>query len=658
MDYINFSILAHIDAGKTTTTDRILYLTGNSSYIGNVDEGTALTDYLDEERERGISIVSGIANASWNEKELQIIDTPGHIDFIGEVIAPLSVVDNSILVVCGIHGIETQTEIIWKILKKRDINKFIFINKLDREQSNFYSIVENLKNRLNITPLVLTIPYYENDSLAGIIDILKQKYIQFENGFISKENDIPEAYRDISAIYYEDILDLLSKYDDMLLSKTLDGTVSEKDIESSIKNGVSNDLFIPIFSGSALKNIGISLLLDDATKYFSYSGSKNIVQINKNSTNPIVLYIFKIIYDKSIGNLFLARVYSGEIERGMTLYNPKSRECETIKNIYTIFVDSYIPIDSVETGVIAAFDGFHFSKASDTLCDVGNDITLENSEYPEPVIHQKLIPKDYDSYERFEKIASNLILTEPCLSITNDKESGYLTIGGMGELHIDVFLNRLKREHDIEFRVTPPEVAFRIKPKGRADIEHQTRLTIDEIELLLNISLEILPIDEDKNSIIFDKKFFADEDSTYLLDMMESGIERAIFGGSIYPLIGSNIVVKNIVCNHNDKLVNNSILEFASYNTVMELVKKLETTTYEPIMSIVVVTPENFTGVVLGDLHSRDIKVRETIYDDGDDIIDGSIFLKNMFGYSTTLRNITKGKATFTLVFDRWGDSL
>ena len=473
----NFGIIAHIDAGKTTTTERILFLTGATYKIGEVDEGTTITDWMDEERERGITITSAAVSCNWKNSLFHIIDTPGHVDFTAEVQRSLRVLDGAVVVFCGVAGVQTQSETVWKQADNYNIPRIVLINKLDRAGASFENVLTDIQKKLNVLPIPLNIPYYENDLLTGVIDLVTMKLVKFEEkGKIKEINNIPANQIRIAEHQRENLINELTKHDDKLLELALNSNIDETLIIKSIRNCTLKKYFIPVLAGSSLKNIGIPLLLDAIGYYLpspSDIGSIKGYFIKKDKWDNIIynvesrpiVYVFKIQFHREKGILAFVRIYSGKIKNGDNLFNPRTKKKERIQDLLKIYADKHERIEEASAGDIVCLSGIKNIVTGDTLCLEHNQVVLETLKFPEPVIFVKVEAKNAIDKEKFNSAKDHLLIEDPTLSYQEDAQTGQTLVGGMGELHIQIFLERIKKNYGIELKSGSPQVAYKETPK-------------------------------------------------------------------------------------------------------------------------------------------------------------------------------------------------
>ncbi len=656
----NFGIIAHIDAGKTTTTERILYLTGYTHKIGEVDEGTTITDWMTEERERGITITAASVSCVWSDAIFHIIDTPGHVDFTAEVQRSLRILDGAVVVFCAVGGVQTQSETVWKQADNFNIPKIIFINKLDRLGANFENVLDEINNKLNTKYIVLSIPYYQKENLAGIIDIINMKKVNFkDDGVIDSVSEIPEDYMEKASKYREKLIDVLTNYDDRLLELVLQEKASVNDIIESIRRSTIKRHFVPVLAGASLKNIGVPPLLDAIKNYLPSPDDIGFINgyfIKKDKWDKItfddkafpVVYVFKVQYNREKGIIAFVRIYSGTINNGDTLYNPRTKKKERIHDLLRSYADKFERLETAKAGDIVTLAGFKNIVTGDTLCSEGNQVILETLKFPEPVIFQRIEPKNSLDKDKLNSIMQYLLLEDPTITYKDDAHTGQTLIGGMGELHIQIFVERIKNSYGIELKTGNPYVSYRETPNGQGEFTFEFDKKIEGNVQHAVITLEVQPNERNKGNIV--KSELHKKDSE-LVANIEKGINDALKSGpeGAYPVIDTIIIIKSIV--YDASRSTPLALEAAANLCTSNLLRKVGTTLLEPIMKIEIDLPGEYTGNVIGELQSRGGIILDIQKKLEQENITASAPLRVMFGYTTTLRSLTQGKGSFTMEF-------
>ena len=656
----NFGIIAHIDAGKTTTTERILYLSGTTYKIGEVDEGTTVTDWMEEERERGITITSAAVSCLWKDSIFHIIDTPGHVDFTAEVQRSLRVLDGAVVVFCGVAGVQTQSETVWKQADLYKIPRIIYINKLDRIGANFDNAISDIKRKLNVTPVAISVPYYKNDNLIGVIDIIKMKKVSFkESGEINSIDNIPNEYIDIAEKYREELINVITSYDDKLLEKALESNITEELIIKSIRAGTIKRNYMPVIAGSSLKNIGVPLLLDAIDNFLPSPDDISSIDaffIKKGEWNKLkfdpdgdtVAYIFKVQFHREKGPLAFIRLYSGKLKNGDNLYNPRVKKRERIQDLLKIYADKFDRLESISAGDIVTISGMKNIGTGDTLCTENNQVVLESLKFPEPVIYVKIEAKNAIDKEKLNTAKQNLLIEDPTITYREDQDTGQTLIGGMGELHIQILLERIKKVYGIELKSGAPQVAYKETPKISGEYLYEFDKKIEGNVQHINIKLSAEPLKRNSGNLIENK--LHKKDRQYI-PFIEKGINESLKSGpeSAYPVIDCKVIIESV--DYDNSRVSSLAFEAAANLCTSYLLRKVETYLLEPIMKLEIDIPSNFTGIVMGELQSRNgiiIDVQKKI---NQDIIIAKAPLRVMFGYTTSLRSQTQGKGSFTMEF-------
>ena len=646
----NFGIIAHIDAGKTTTTERILYLSGMSHKIGAVDEGTTITDWMDEERERGITIVSAAVSCNWKESVFHIIDTPGHVDFTAEVQRSLRILDGAVVVFCGVSGVQTQSETVWKQADNYKIPRIVFINKLDRVGADFENVIDDIKKKFNTIAVPITIPLYENDSLKAVIDLITMEKISFdENGRISSNEAISEAAKKIAADHRENLIDILTSFDDELLEKALEGKIEKESIIASLRKGTLNRHYVPVICGSSLKNIGVPLLLDAITLYLPSPDDISSIdgyfvkqdrwdKISFNPDGDPVAYIFKVQYNREKGPLAFVRIYSGNIKIGQNLYNPRTKKRERIQDLLKVYADKFERMQEAFAGDIVTIAGLKDIATGDTLCFEHHQVTLESLTFPEPVIYVSIEAKNALDKEKLNTATQNLLMEDPTITCVEDEQTGQTLIGGMGELHIQIFLERVRKLYGVELKSGAPQVAYKETPKNSGEMKYEFDKKIEGNVQHAVITLSISPADRNSGITIENKLHKKDRE---FFENIENGINAALRSGpeGAYPVIDTKVVIESI--DYEASRTSKLAFEAAANLCTSYLLRDIGTNLLEPLMKLEIDVPNNFTGTVMGELQSRNGTIIDVNKKLNQDIIIAKAPLKVMFGYTTTLSNHT-----------------
>ncbi len=663
----NIGIAAHIDAGKTTTSERILYYTGSNYKVGEVHEGTATMDWMEQERERGITITSAATTCAWKGYTINLIDTPGHVDFTAEVERSLRVLDGVVAVFCAVGGVEPQSETVWRQADKYDVPRVAFVNKMDRIGADFPAVVKAMRERLGANAIPVQLPIGAEDDFEGVVDLIEQKAYYFPGvlGQPPKEGTIPPELAMSAKQGRDEIIEALSDFSDDIMTLYLEGKpVSSELIRKTMREAVIKLEAVPVLCGSAFKNKCVEPLLDAVVEYlpspidlpaikgFVPSDPEKIVERHSSLAEPFSALVFKIAVDPYLGRLFFLRVYSGKMDKGGVLYNPTSRQKERIGRIMRMHSNKREDIDSMEAGMIVAVPSLKSSRTGDTLCDEANPIVLENMEFPEPVISLAVEPATQQDKVKLAKGLNALADEDPTFRVHNDDESGQTVISGMGELHLEIIVDRLKREFGVDVKVGNPQVSYReaIRKPSRAEGKY-IRQSGGRGQYG-HVVFEIEPIEGGKFE--FEDKIVGGVIPKEFIAAVEKGLEESIQSGVLggYPVIG----VKVALVDGSYHEVDSSEMAFkiAASMGFKEAMKKADPVLMEPVMSVEVVTPEEYLGDVIGDISSRRGRIDGMDMKANARIVRAFVPLVGMFGYATDLRSKTSGRANYSMQFDHY----
>jgi len=673
--YRNIGIMAHIDAGKTTITERILFYTGVSHKIGEVHDGAATMDWMAQEQERGITITSAATTCFWsgmrnnyNSHRINIIDTPGHVDFTIEVERSLRILDGSVAVFCAVGGVESQSETVWRQADKYNIPRMAFINKMDRLGADFFRVVDQIKNNLKTNPLHLQIPIGKEEYFEGVVDLIKMRSIYWDkkNSGISFEyKEIPSELLDLCKKYHEKILEAAAESDETTMEKYLEnGTLSEDEILSNIRKRTIKGEIVPVFCGTAFKNKGVQALLDGIINFMpSPLDVKPISGISENGEKeekrtasdkePFSALAFKLTTDPYVGNLTFFRVYSGVLKSGDTVINSMKYKKERFGRILQMHANSREEIKEVYAGDIAAAVGLKYTSTGDTLSDLDNVITLEKMEFPEPVIHVAVEPKTKIDQEKMSIALGKLAQEDPSFRMSTDKESGQTIIAGMGELHLEIIVDRMKREFDVEASVGKPQVAYRETIRKSIEQEGKYIKQTGGRGQYGHVWLKIEPTKIGEGFIFVNKIVGGVIPKEYIAPI-EKGIKDQMQNGVIagYPVIDVKVTLFD--GSYHDVDSSEVAFKVASSQCFKEGSRKADPVLLEPIMKVEVITPENYMGDVVSDLNRRRGMIQNIIDSVSGKIIKSEIPLSEMFGYATSLRSQTQGRATYSMEFKKY----
>ena len=667
-DYRNIGIMAHIDAGKTTTTERILYYTGKSYKIGEVHDGAATMDWMEQEQERGITITSAATTCFWNEKRINIIDTPGHVDFTIEVERSLRVLDGAVAVFDSVAGVEPQSETVWRQANKYNVPRMCFVNKMDRIGADFYRCVEMIKDRLGSTPLVMQLPIGSESNYEGLIDLVQMKEIIWKEESLGAEFEYREIRDDLKAEaekYRSELIESAVEQDDEVMEQYLEGNEPDIDtIKKCIRKGVLDQSFVPVLNGTAFKNKGVQPLLDAVVDFMpSPTDVEAIKGINPDTDEemkressddePLSLLAFKVMNDPFVGNLTFARIYSGVLEAGQTLVNTVKNKKERIGRMLEMHSNSREDIKEARAGDIVALVGLKDTTTGDTLCGDDNQIILERMEFPEPVIEVAVEPKTKADQEKMGLALSRLAKEDPSFRVSSDNESGQTVISGMGELHLDILVDRMKREFKVEANVGAPQVAYRETFSKEAEIDYTHKKQSGGAGQFARLKIVITP-NQPGEGYNFTSEIVGGSIPKEYIPGVEKGIESVKETGALagFPII--DFSVRLIDGAYHD--VDSSVMAFeiAARAAFREVCRDAGIKLLEPIMKVEVVTPEEHLGDIIGDLNSRRGQISGTETRGPSTVIDSMVPLANMFGYVNTLRSMSQGRAVFTMLFDHY----
>ena len=667
-DYRNFGIMAHIDAGKTTTTERILYYTGKSHKIGEVHDGAATMDWMEQEQERGITITSAATTAFWNDKRLNIIDTPGHVDFTIEVERSLRVLDGAVALLDANAGVEPQTETVWRQADKYNVPRMIFVNKMDKLGADFDRCVTMIKERLGATPLVMQLNIGAESEFAGVVDLLKMKALiwQSENlGAAWDELDIPAELADRAAEARDALIETVVEIDEEAMEAYLEGEEpSIEKIKELIRKGTISGDFVPVFCGSAFKNKGVQPLLDAVVDFLpspvevpAIKGvdPKNEEEVERRSSDdePLGLLAFKIANDPFVGSLTFCRIYSGVLNKGTSLLNTVKDKRERVGRMMQMHSNSRDDIDVAYAGDIVAIAGLKDTTTGDTLCDPLKPVILERMEFPEPVIEIAVEPKTKGDQEKMGLALNRLAAEDPSFRVKTDEESGQTIIAGMGELHLDIIVDRMKREFKVEANIGAPQVAYRETITKVADVDYTHKKQSGGSGQFARIKLTIEPA-EPNEGYVFESKIVGGNVPKEYIPGVTTGIESVMSSG---PLAGFPMLdIKATLTDGAYHDVDSSVLAFeiAGRAGFREAIQKAGPKLLEPVMKVEVVTPEEYMGDVIGDLNSRRGQIAGTENRGIVTVITAMVPLANMFGYVNNLRSMSQGRAQYSMVFDHY----
>ena len=667
--YRNIGIMAHIDAGKTTTTERILYYTGKSHKIGEVHDGAATMDWMEQEQERGITITSAATTCFWNDHRVNIIDTPGHVDFTIEVERSLKVLDGAVAVFDGVAGVEPQSETVWRQADKYNVPRMCFINKLDRTGANFFMCVDMIADRLGSYPLVLQLPIGIESSLKGVVDLVSNNAIVWQDESLGAKYDIvdiPDELKDQAKEYREKLIEKAVEEDDSIMEAYLDGKEPSIDeIKKCIRIGTIKGSFVPVLTGSAFKNKGVQPLLDavidympspidvDSVKGVDVKDSSIELTRKCDDNEPFSALAFKIMTDPFVGSLTFARIYSGTVSTKDSVLNSTGGKKESIGRMLLMHANNREEIKEASAGDIVALVGLKDVTTGETLCDANKPIILEKMDFPDPVIEVAVEPKTKVDHEKMGTALGRLAQEDPSFRVHTDEESGQTIIKGMGELHLEILVDRMKREFKVEANVGAPQVAYRETISKSTDVDYSHKKQSGGAGQFARVKITFEP-GEPGSGYEFINKIKGGNIPTEYIPGVQKGLKAQQQNGVMagFPCIDFKATLNDGAYHDVDSSV--LAFEIASRAAFREGMAKASPVLLEPMMKVEVVTPEEYMGDVIGDLNSRRGQVQEMTTRGNANVINAMVPLANMFGYVNNLRSLTQGRANYSMQFDHY----
>ncbi|MDR3290250.1 MAG: elongation factor G [Rickettsiales bacterium] len=667
--YRNIGIIAHIDAGKTTTTERILFYTGKTHKIGEVHDGATTMDWMVQERERGITITSAATTCFWNDHRFNIIDTPGHVDFTIEVERSLKVLDGAVVVFDGVAGVEPQSETNWRLANRYKVPRMCFCNKMDRTGANFYRCVDMIENRLKAQPIVLQLPVGAGEVFNGVIDLLKMKWLVWdgEMGSNYEEKDIPSDMVDKAKDYHAKMVETAVEQDDALMEKYLGGEeIAIDDLKKSIRKGTISFSIVPILCGSAFKNQGVQPMLDAVVDYLpspidrkgvlgTLNGKEEVLVAHDNP--KFTALAFKVATDPFVGNITFARIYSGKLEAGSSLVNTVKDKTERIGRILLMHANNREDIKEAGVGDIVAFAGLKYTTTGETLAESGYNMVLEKMDFPAPVIEMSVEPKTKDDQEKMGMALNRLVAEDPSLQVETNPENGQTILKGMGELHLEIIVDRMKREFKVEANVGKPQVAYRETITKAVDIEYLHKKQSGGAGQFAKVNIKFAPkpkTEEDATDFKFINSVVGGRIPKEFIPGVEKGLIAAKNSGILagYPVVDVQADLYDGAFHDVDSSV--LAFEIAAKYAFREMMEKGGACILEPVMSVEVITPEDYMGDVIGDINSRRGQIANLDDRDGVKVVSSFVPLSNMFGYINSLRSLSQGRASFTMTFAKY----
>ena len=665
----NIGIAAHIDAGKTTTTERILFYTGKTHKIGEVHDGAAVTDFMDQERERGITIQSAAVTAYWKDHQINVIDTPGHVDFTIEVERSLRVLDGVVAVFCAVGGVQSQSETVWRQANRYEVPRMVFVNKMDRTGADFFRVAEQIKTRLGANAVPIQLPIGAEDNFRGLVDLMTMKAEIYTNdlGTEIKEEEIPAELADKAKQMRDEMVEAIAGEDDLLMEKYFEDpdSITVDELKAGLRRAVCANKIVPVTCGTAFKNKGVQLLLDNVVAYMPSPLDVKAIEgeledgtkVERHSTEdePFSALSFKVMTDPYVGRLTFLRVYSGKLTSGSYVLNSTTGKKERISRLVQMYADQRNEITEVYAGDICAAVGLKDTTTGDTLCDEANPIILERMTFPEPVISVAIEPKTKADQDKMGIALQKLAEEDPSFRVKSDTETGQTIISGMGELHLDIIVDRMLREFKVEANIGKPQVAYRETIRGTADQDSKFVRQSGGKGQYGHVKIKISPAEENKG-FVFENKIVGGAIPKEYIEPARKGMEEALEGGILagYPMI--DVAVELYDGSYHEVDSSEMAFKIAGSMAIKEGCKKAQPCILEPMMKVEIEIPDEFTGTIIGDISRRRgrIEGQEPLGNTGNVIVRAIVPLANMFGYATDLRSNTQGRGTFSMEFQKY----
>ena len=667
--YRNIGIIAHIDAGKTTTTERILFFTGSLHKMGEVHEGTAFMDYMDQERERGITITSAATTCYWQGHQINIIDTPGHVDFTAEVQRSLRVLDGAVAVFCAVAGVEPQSETVWRQADQFNVPRIVYINKMDRIGADFYKALLSIKETFHARPVPLYIPVGSSEDFSGIIDLIEMKYIKYidteesENYLIE---NIPLSMKQEAEEKRNQMIEAIAENNDSILEKYLGNEQIEiSELYEAIRESVIHSKFLPVTCGSSFKNKGVQELLNSIVRYlpspidrgsvtgFSPEDSEILLERKPSEEEPFSGLAFKVLTDVYVGRLTFVRIYSGKLKVGDMIYNPTEGKRERVQKILRMQANRRDELTECLAGDIVAIPGLKFTKTGDTICIQENQVLFEKISFLEPVINQSVEAKSTSDQQKMLEALARLADEDPTFKFVNDQESGQLIISGVGELHLDIIVDRLKREFSVQTRVGKPQVAYRETVLKSAIHEYEFEKQIGTKNQYARVKVEIRPSEKSIGNSVK----MSDNSNKLQAVLMNALLESAKSSLAVGPIAGFPMVdieVEILDVGTREGETTDIACKVAVSNAVREAIAKANPSLLEPIFAVEAIAPMEYIGDVIADINSRKGRIEEITQKGSSQGVKASVPLSQMFGYVTKLRSMTQGRGSYTMIFSHY----
>ena len=661
--------MAHIDAGKTTTTERILFYTGRSHKLGEVHDGTAVMDWMEQEQERGITISSAATTCFWADHQINIIDTPGHVDFTVEVERSLRVLDGAVAVFCAVGGVEPQSETVWRQADRYHIPRIAFINKMDRVGASFSGCLAEMEERLGASPVAVTLPAGSEDAFVGVIDLVRRRLLRFKEDSLGQEvleEPVPDAYVAESSAARMQLLEKLADFDEKLMDKYLnDQDITSDEIHAALRKATLALKLVPVFCGSAFKNKGIQPLLDAVVRYLpspldippvegeDKNGQK--VQRRADSKEPLAALVFKLQSDPFVGNLAFVRVYSGVLALGQKLYNPRQKKAEKHSKLLKLHANKREEVQQVAAGDIGALVGLKFTRTGDTLCSSGDSVVLESITFPEPVIGIAIEPKTKADEGRLKESLERIVREDPSFRVTVSEDTGQTIISGMGELHLEVVVDRLIREFKVAANVGKPQVSYREALTQTASAEARFESQGTGKEQYGHVEIELMPAECGKGNS-FESCVREEDIPQVFIEAIRKGVLDSLDSGPLvgYPLL--NVRARLIGGSYDEDKSTEMAFGVAATMACRKAAAEAGPVLLEPLMNLEIITPDEYLGDVINDLNKKGAQINKVEVEKTVQVVTAKAPLAEMFGYSTDLRSNTQGRATFTMQFSEFAE--
>jgi elongation factor G len=666
----NIGIIAHIDAGKTTVTERVLFYTGKSHKIGEVHDGEAVMDWMVDEQERGITITSAVTTCHWKDTEIHIIDTPGHVDFTIEVERSLRVLDGAVGVFCGVGGVESQSETVWRQADKYRVPKIAFINKLDRIGADFFGVVEEMKSKLKANPLLLQLPAGEGEAFSGVIDLLERKKIEWDDDSLGSRftvSDLPPAFAETIEPHREALIESLAEVDDDIMEAYLsEEPIDTLRLKAAIRKAVVHLKLVPVLCGSALKNKGIQPLLDAVVDYLPSPADIPPIQGTDPSTGdrvacppkasaPLAALIFKVSMTEG-RKLSFARIYSGRLKAGSEVYNSTRQQKEKLSRLLMMHANKRERVDEAEAGSIVGVVGLKTATTGDTLCNPDHPVLLENIDVYQPVISVAVEPKTHADQDKFQQVLDKFLAEDPTLTVRTDEDTGQTILSGMGELHLEVIVSRMEREFNTRVSVGKPQVVYRESIENESEASAVFDKEVAGQRHFGEVTLRLVPLARDEGN-----RFRIDLPEGAIpevyLPAVEKGVMESLASGPVmgYPVVNVEAVLTG--GGYKDSLTTELAYVVSASMACQEALRRGSPYLLDPFMKVEVTVSEEFMGEVIGDLNARSGKIESIEHRSGAQVISATVPLARMFGYSTALRSATQGRGTFSMHFSHFDRS-